>query len=359
MERVEKDIGYNAYNKDRETLRVLKWLVLLIIVAGLGLATWIGVGLYTYAHKPARTESEPVIFNLAPGESFDKLAQRLQGQGIIEKTTPFKWVARIRGNDKHLKAGEYQLSAAMTPIQILDILVSGEAYLHVLTIPEGFTFRQIAAELGCLGLTDPQVFIGLASDPATVKEFGLEGETMEGYLFPDTYYFPKGMPAKTIMEKMVERFRQQIPQTWHERARELGFSLYQVITLASIIEKETGVAAERELISSVFHNRLKKHMRLESDPTVIYGIPDFDGNITRKHLGTRTPYNTYMIRGLPKGPIANPGRDAIGAALYPDKTDFLFFVSKKDGTHQFSKTIQEHNRAVRKYQLRRRTKRKG
>ncbi|MEJ2039528.1 MAG: endolytic transglycosylase MltG [Desulfosarcinaceae bacterium] len=228
----------------------------------------------------------------------------------------------------------------------------------MVTIPEGYTFKQIASELARLGLADEQAFIDLASDPATVHDFGLEGETMEGYLFPDTYYFPKGLPAKSIMAKMVERFRQQVPREWSQRARQLGLSLYQVITLASIIEKETGDASERPLISSVFHNRLKKHMRLESDPTVIYGIKNFDGNLTRKHLTTRTPYNTYTIRGLPKGPIANPGRDAIRAALYPAQTDFLFFVSKKDSTHHFSKTIEEHNRAVRKYQLRRRPKRK-
>jgi UPF0755 protein len=340
-------------------LRVLKWLILAVVVAGLGLIAWVGAALYNYAHKPTMAESEPVIFSLAPGESFDRLAQRLQVEGIIGKTTQFKWVARLRGNDKHLKAGEYRLSAAMTPVQILDVLVSGEVFLHVATIPEGYSYKQIAAELGRLELADSRAFAELAADPATVGEFGLEGETMEGYLFPDTYYFPKGMSAKTIMAKMVERFRQQVPQAWYDRAKELGFSLHQVVILASIIEKETGDAAERELISSVFYNRLKKRMRLESDPTVIYGIPDFDGNLTRKHLGTRTPYNTYMIRGLPKGPIANPGREAIRAALYPARTDFLFFVSKKDGTHHFSKTIEEHNRAVRKYQLRRRSRRKG
>ena len=152
---------------------------------------------------------------------------------------------------------------------------------------------------------------------------------------------------------MVRRFQEVFTPAWEERARERKMTVHQVVTLASIIEKETGAPAERPVISSVFHNRLQKDMRLASDPTVIYGIKDFNGNLTRKDLTTPTPYNTYKIKGLPPGPIANPGADAIQAALYPADTDFLFFVSKRDGTHHFSKTYPEHEKAVRKYQLRR------
>jgi len=156
-----------------------------------------------------------------------------------------------------------------------------------------------------------------------------------------------------IISTMVNRFRSVFSTEWALRAKELGFTVDQIVTLASIIEKETGAAFERPIISSVFHNRLKKKMRLESDPTVIYGIKNFDGNLTRKHLGTLTPYNTYKIKGLPAGPIANPGRAALEAALYPEKTVFLYFVSKRDTTHYFSTNLKEHNQAVRKYQLRR------
>jgi UPF0755 protein len=339
-------------------LKAFKWLLVIVGIAGVGALIWLATNLYRYAHQPSGTAGEPVVVSLSSGESFDRITQRLHVAGIIQDPIRFKWIARIRGNDKHLKAGEYRLSAGMTPLQTLDALVSGDVFLHIVTIPEGYTFKQIAAELEHLELADAQAFIDLAGDPQTAQSFGLEGSTMEGYLFPDTYYFPKGLTARAIMAKMVERFREQIPETWRERAQALGFSMHQVVTLASIIEKETGAPAERPIISSVFHNRLKKKMRLESDPTVIYGIKDFDGNITRKHLGTRTPYNTYMMRGLPKGPIANPGHESIQAALYPAQTDFLFFVSKKDSTHYFSKTIKEHNKAVRKYQLRRRRKSK-
>jgi UPF0755 protein len=155
---------------------------------------------------------------------------------------------------------------------------------------------------------------------------------------------------------MVQRFRETISDRWRARADELGLTLHEIVTLASIIEKETGVPEERPLIASVFHNRLRKGMRLETDPTVIYGIEDFDGNLTRKHLRTPTPYNTYLIKGLPPGPIASPGRASLEAALYPADTDYLFFVARKDRTHQFSSTLEEHQKAVRKYQLRRRRK---
>jgi len=180
---------------------------------------------------------------------------------------------------------------------------------------------------------------------------GLGAETLEGYLFPDTYFFPKDVTVEKIISTMVLRFWSIFSPAWKERAKHYGLTVHQVVTLASIIEKETGAAFERPLISSVFHNRLRKKMRLESDPTVIYGIKNFDGNLTRKHLKTRTPYNTYAIRGLPVGPIANPGRASLEAALFPEKTSFIYFVSKKDTTHHFSTNLKEHNRAVRKYQL--------
>jgi UPF0755 protein len=179
----------------------------------------------------------------------------------------------------------------------------------------------------------------------------IKAETFEGYLFPDTYLFPKDTTSEEIISTMVKRFRSVFKPEWKNRAEALGFSIHQVVTLASIVEKETGVASERPVISSVFHNRLKRKMRLESDPTVIYGIKDFDGNITKKHLAEPTPYNTYVIRGLPPGPIANAGVGAFEAVLFPADTKFLYFVSKKDTTHQFSTNIKDHNRAVRKYQL--------
>jgi UPF0755 protein len=233
-------------------------------------------------------------------------------------------------------------------------MVKGSVKLYKLTIPEGYNLYQIAELVAAANFGNQNAFIEKATDTALVRENGLEGETLEGYLFPDTYFFPKKITVETIIATMVRRFRSVFAPEWQARAKDLGLTVHQIVTLASIIEKETGASFERPIISSVFHNRLKKKMRLESDPTVIYGIKNFDGNLTKKHLTTRTPYNTYKIRGLPIGPIANPGSASLEAALYPDNTKYIYFVSKKDSTHQFSTNLKQHNHAVRKYQLRRR-----
>ena len=317
---------------------------------------WLVVDIHRFARRPAGSSDHQTLFIVHSGESFHELAARLQSRGVITSTTRFKLYSRITGNDKRLKAGEYNLSAAMTPAQILDTIVQGKSVLYRLTIPEGYTMAQIAEEVERQGLGTSKAFLQLAMNPTVAKSFNIEARTLEGYLFPDTYYFPKGVPPDTIIAKMVSHFNAQFKPEWKHRAQTLNFSVHQIVTLASIIEKETGTPSERPMIASVFHNRLRKKMRLESDPTVIYGIQDFDGNIKRRHLQERTPYNTYKIRGLPPGPIANPGSAAIEAALYPDKTDYLYFVAKQDGTHHFSTNIADHNRAVRKYQLRRRRK---
>ena len=219
------------------------------------------------------------------------------------------------------------------------------------TIPEGFTVRQIASLLKQRGIIeDEEEFCRLAFDPRFVRSLGIEDRTLEGYLFPDTYRFPRGTPPREVIRVMVENFRRVYDEGLAMRAKELGMTVREVVILASIIEKETGRAEERPLISAVFHNRLKKGMPLCSDPTVIYGLEEFDGNLTKEHLRRRTPYNTYLFAGLPPTAIANPGRDALLAALYPAPVPYLYFVSRNDGTHKFSVTLKEHNRAVLRYQ---------
>ena len=212
--------------------------------------------------------------------------------------------------------------------------------------------KEISAFVETAEFCKKKQFIDLCHDKSFILSLGIKATTLEGYLFPDTYFFPKHTPCETVITTMVAHFNKIFTEEWQALAKTMGFSVHDIVTLASIIEKETGDAQERPLISSVFHNRLKKNMRLESDPTVIYGIKNFDGNIKKKHLKMVTQYNTYQIKGLPMGPIANPGAKSLQAALYPAQTEYLFFVSKKDTTHKFSKTIQEHNKAVRKYQLR-------
>jgi UPF0755 protein len=325
----------------------------MILLVGVVLLALLMLDIYHYAGRPAGDDISVRVINVLPGQRFSDLAVLLNERGIITHPKKFKLFAQIKGYDKRIKAGEYRLSASLSPRQVLEIMVSGKVALHKFTIPEGFNIYQIDSIFAEKDFLAEKAFVRAASNPELVKDKGFEAHTFEGYLFPDTYYFPKGVVAEDIITSMVNRFREVFSTEWESRAVQLGMTVHQIVTLASIIEKETGAAFERPLISSVFHNRLKKRIRLSSDPTVIYGIKDFDGNITRKHLKARTPYNTYLIKGLPPGPIANPGIDSIEAALYPAETNYLYFVSKKDGTHHFSINIKDHNKAVRKYQLKR------
>ncbi len=334
--------------KKKLLLTITALLVIICATAGI-----IGYQLWSWANRPTLpNRPAKMVVTIRKGQSLKATADILQRRGIITSPTRFIVFARLKGYDKRVKAGEYLLSAAMSPAGILEIMINGAVRLHKLTVPEGYTLYQIAGLVEKAGLGSRHDFIRAATDPVLVRQNGLSAETFEGYLFPDTYLFPKNVSIEKIIITMVNRFRSVFTSEWEKRAAQLGLTVHQVVTLASIIEKETGAPGERALISSVFHNRLKKRMRLESDPTVIYGIKSFDGNLTRKHLATRTPYNTYKIRGLPPGPIANPGRAALQAALYPKDSAYIYFVAKKDRTHHFSTNLKEHNRAVRKYQLR-------
>lgn len=338
--------------KEHTDLKIRSAKILIVLLIAVTILGALYQELLLYGGEPAqRGRTEKSLIDILPGEGFQRIAARLVEAGIVNGPIKFKLLARLKGFDKKIKAGEYLLSASLSPNQIFEILVNGRVYLHKLTVPEGYTLHQIAALVEKAGLTAASDFLKTAQDAAFVRNKEIDAETFEGYLFPETYYFPKNVTPKKIVSTMVQRFWSTILPGWQARSKELGLSIHKIITLASIIEKETGIPAERPLISSVFHNRLKKGMRLESDPTVIYGIEGFEGNITRKHLEERTPYNTYLVRGLPPGPIANPGFESIKAALYPADTEYLYFVSRKDKTHQFSSNIDDHNRAVRKYQL--------
>ncbi len=332
----------------KKTLLFSLILLFVIVCAAAGLIFELRI----YADTPASVNtSQNVLVNVRPGQTLTTTADNLRQAELIKSRWKFILMARIKNLDKHLKAGEYLLSAAMPPRQILEIIVKGAVNLHKLTVPEGYSISQIAELVENAKFGSKFDFIKTATDTRLASKNGIEAQTFEGYLFPDTYLFPKEVSMEQIVSTMVNRFWSVFTSEWKERAKDLGFTVHQIVTLASIIEKETGAAFERPIISSVFHNRLKKRMRLESDPTVIYGIKNFDGNLTRKHLSTPTPYNTYKIKGLPVGPIANPGHDSLEAALYPEKTVFIYFVSKNDSTHYFSTNFKEHNRAVRKYQL--------
>ena len=304
-----------------------------------------------YAKHPINCEALEKILEINSGEQFKHTLTQLVASGIVKNPMKFRLLARFKGDDKRIKAGEYLISTRMSPEEILNTIISGRSILYRMTIPEGYNLNQIADVIEQNGWGNREDFLAIANDAAFIKQLGIEAPSLEGYLYPETYLFPKKTSVKKIITTMTKRFNSVFSEVWKNRAKEMGLSVHQVLTLASIIEKETGDSSERPVISSVFHNRLKKQMRLESDPTVIYGINNFNGDITRKDLDTLTPYNTYKINGLPPGPIASPGEKSIEAVLYPADTKLLFFVSKKDGTHHFSHTISEHRQAVQKYQL--------
>jgi len=335
-----------------------KILIALIIVACLGGAVGglLVANLKNYGRTPLDPEAgnaHSLVFTIAPGDCFRLVARRLADSAIIRSPFRFRVLARLNDQDRQIKTGEYQLVSTQSPGEILATLIDGNVILYRLTVPEGYNLKQIAQSVAATGLIRADDFLSAADDPRLRRSLQINGPSLEGYLFPDTYHFPRSTDASTIVRTMVHRLKAIFTPAWEKTAQQAGFSVHQVLTLASIIEKETGDPGERALISSVFHNRLKKKMRLASDPTVIYGIADFDGNLTRKHLRTAGPYNTYLNTGLPPGPIASPGAEAIKAALFPEKSNYLFFVSKKNGTHQFSTNFTAHKRAVKKYQLNR------
>jgi UPF0755 protein len=336
--------------------RFLKFCAAVVATAGLcmGVGFLLLSGLKHYSQAPVDSDSgiaNASDFTIAPGDSFRSITRRLTDMGIIHSPLKFRLLARLQKQDKRIKAGEYRLSSNLAPGEILAKFTNGEVILHQLTVPEGYNLEQIAQSAATAGFAKADDFLAAANDPKLIESLEIDAPSLEGYLFPDTYHFPRAIDPAKIIGTMVRELKSTFTPAWEAAARQSGFTLHEVLTLASIIEKETGDPAERALISSVFHNRLKKRMRLETDPTVIYGIPNFDGNLTRKHLHTPGPYNTYLNTGLPPGPIASPGAEAIKAALFPEKTDYLFFVSKKDGTHHFSTHLTAHNRAVKKYQL--------
>jgi UPF0755 protein len=339
-------MNFRVFNK-RFILLMLFMAILIGVIAC--------VCLDFYLMSPVDHAARERVVIIREGMPLNLVAAELEGGGFIRNRWIFILWARLKDYGTRIKAGEYRLSAAMTPLEIMEKLARGEIITYPVTIPEGYTLEQIAAALGDKGLVGEKQFLFLCTDKKMIARFGIQGRSLEGYLYPDTYQFARGLSPVAIAETMVDRFR-QVVRPLEGRAKKVGMTMRDVVILASIVEKETGKAGERPLIASVFLNRLKKGMRLDSDPTVIYGIKDFNGNLTRKDLTTPTPYNTYVIRGLPPGPIANPGLDAIKAVLHPAETDYLYFVSKNDGSHYFSKTLREHNRAVRQYQKRRRPK---
>lgn len=305
---------------------------------------------HVHYFTPAKSDAVREI-HVEQGDSLATVARKLSEQQIIANSQLFTLWARFIGADKKLHLGLYRFETPVPAAQVLERIVTGKGTLLSMTIPEGLTIREIAELLAKAGFADKEKFLAATQDEELLASLNLQGVSLEGYLFPSTYYFAPNTPERKIVAVLVEQFRRAARPLLERIDESIRMTPHELITLASIIEKETGVEAERTLIAAVFHNRLKRGMPLQSDPTVIYGIKNFNGNLTRKDLQEYTPYNTYRIPALPPGPICNPGLASIKAALYPADDPSLYFVSKNDGTHHFSPDLATHNQAVRTYQL--------
>ncbi len=327
-------------------------LAIALLIAAAATAA-LAFGIWHYLDTPAGSDRFEKYVEIPSGAHFMEVAGILEREGIIRGVRRFRWLAWFKGNETEVKAGEYALYPAMRPSEVLDRMVRGESRTITVTIPEGFTMRQIADLLGEKGVADGGAFFSLVSDPQFARSLGIRSGTLEGFLFPDTYHFTKGMGEKRSAQVLVDRFHAVFKEEYRRRLGELAMTLEELVTLASIIEKETADSAERHLISAVLHNRLKAGMPLQSDPTVIYGLTGFNGNLTKDDLQKAHPYNTYVIQGLPPGPIASPGEASLKAAMFPDAVPYRYFVSRNNGTHHFSTTLEEHQRAVDAYQRKR------
>jgi len=304
---------------------------------------------------PEATAQEAFVVD--PGTGAEAIAGRLEERGLIRNALYFRYLARSEGLDARLQAGEFLLSPAMSTAEVIDCLVSGRVVLLRFTVPEGLTVPEVAAALERQEMCTAAEFLEvverreLAPDcvPEAVWADPAVDKPLQGYLFPETYHVSKDATAEDLARVMLERFEAVFDEGRRARAEELGMSIHEVVTLASIIEREARVAEERPVIGSVFHNRLEIGMKLDSCPTVLYALGDWTHCLTYDDLALEHPYNTYVNPGLPPGPICNPGEASIEAALYPADTDYLYFVAKPDGSHHFSTTYREHVNAKRKY----------
>jgi UPF0755 protein len=283
------------------------------------------------------------------GSGIRKLAADLKSGGLIRSSWHFVLLTRLRGKAHNLKAGEYRFNDAMTPYEILNKIVSGDVDYRKFSLPEGYSIYQAAELLEQKGYFKSDDFLSKCRDSELLKRFGLEGRSVEGYLYPATYNLFRNGSEEQLIEQMVAQFEKKYATLSPSSNTDTRLSRNEVVILASVIEKEAVSPEEKPLISSVFHNRLRIGMPLQSDPTAVYGVRAFSGKVSKADIKRQSPYNTYLNRGLPPGPIGNPGAEALQAALTPAATDYFYFVARRDGTHQFSRTLDEHNQAVNRY----------
>lgn len=290
-----------------------------------------------------------VVVQVERGWSSRAILERLEEAGVIRDAGRVAVYLRIRGDGDALKAGEYRFDEPLSPVDVLERLRRGEVLLHAITVPEGLTVEETARRFAEEGLADAEALIRALGDPTPIRSFDPQATDLEGYLFPETYHFPRGAEPRDIAQTLVRGFLEAVGERYADEARAVGLTPRQAVTLASMIEKETGMAAERARISRVFHNRIALGMRMQCDPTVIYALARdgrYRGALTSEDLRYSSPWNTYVVTGLPPGPIASAGRAALMAAVRPAPGDELYFVAAAGGGHRFSSSLAEHNRAV-------------
>lgn len=323
--------------------RALAIVLVLGLVAVLGFGAWVAKDIQTRGDATG----ERVRVTVGAGAGFAAVVRDLEARGLLSRAWTLKLFARVTGDDRRVQRGTYEFPMGTPPVEILRTMVRGDVLAFRVTVPEGFNMWQVAGAFDSAGVDSASLLSSITGGDLA-RAHQIPGPTLEGYLFPDTYSIPFGSKAHQVAEQMVVQARDAWSDAYEQRAHELGMSRHQVLTLASIIEAEARVADERPTIAAVYHNRLKRGMRLEADPTVAYAMGGFRGRLFYKDLEIDSPYNTYRRSGLPPGPICNPGASSIRAALYPaEGVDALYFVARGDGRHVFSKTLREHNAAVR------------
>ena len=333
-------------------IRRMLIVIPVLVVLTAGILTFL---FFSSFDRPPVGSEKKVLYTVDPGKTASAVADDLLMRGIIKNKWPFLIGYRLYFSDVTIKAGEYSLDLPLPPRRILKILTEGKVNLYPLTLPEGLTRREMAPLVAEQTQIDPVLFMDATNDTKLLEGWDDVAVNLEGYLYPETYHLPSGSSAVSVVTAMVNLFKKNFSNEWKNKAEDLGMSIRDIVTLASLIEKETSVDEERTLVSAVFHNRLRRGMKLDCDPTIIYALKEedsFDGNLRKRDLQWDHPYNTYVHGGLPPGPIANPGGDSLYAALYPADVDFLYFVSKNDGSHHFSVSYREHINAVNEYQRR-------
>jgi UPF0755 protein len=329
--------------------KVLGFLLLLASLLG----AWAWMQYDSFRQTPLAIGPDGLVYEVRRGASLGAVARDLEAMGVIGNARYLEWYGRYTGQAELIRAGEYRLDGALLPDSLLALLVSGRTVTYSLTLVEGWNIRQVRAAIAAHPVL-VQTLAGV-DDAGLMERLGRPGEHPEGRFFPETYHFSRGTTDVEFLRRAMQAMDRELEAAWAARAEDLPLDdPYQALILASIVEKETGLAEERRDIAGVFARRLRLGMRLQTDPTVIYGMGErFDGNIRRRDLREDTPYNTYVHAGLPPTPIAMPGRAALRAAVDPAPGKALYFVSRGDGSHVFSATLEEHNAAVRKYQLKR------